>query len=128
MTSLWEISAGTEAGKIDISFITSRATKSAKIIIPALLLSNVALAADTAGKVGDTVQVTKKMVKARKQIKIFEKTAGLALAGKTCAKALEKGVQQHKSGNAGLDAALVAFAIACGYLIAITQLSLTCDD
>ena len=128
MTNLWDISTGNQADKIDISFITTRLSKSAKIIIPTLLLSSVAFAVDTACPVGDTAQVTKKMANTKKQIKVFEKAAGLILTGETCRKTLEKGVQQHKSGNAALDAALVALAIACGYFIAMTQLSLSSDD
>lgn len=124
MVNLWEISAGNQFDKINISFVTTRVTKSVRIIISALLLSSVAFAADTGGPVGDVAKVTKKVANTKKQVKIFEKAAGLALTGETCRQALEKGAQQNKSGNLSL----VALAIACGYFIAIMQLSLISDD
>ena len=124
MVNLWDISAGNQFDKINISFVTTRVTKSVRIIIPALLLSSVAFAADTGGPVGDVAKVTKKVANTKKQVKIFEKAAGLALIGETCRQALEKGAQQNKSGNLSL----VALAIACGYFIAIMQLSLISDD
>ena len=69
-------------------------------------------------------KLPKKAAKTKKQIKMFEKAAGLALTGETCRQALEKGAQQNRSGNLSL----VALAIACGYFIAMTQLSLISDD
>ena len=123
MGYIWDMSKGNDDNKVNISPVTNRLYKSARIIIPALLISSVALADDVPGKAGEAAKAVSKASKTKKRVEFFKKTTGVAVTGQTCLKALEKGVENRKSGNPVIDAMTLALAITCGYLIAMAQLT-----
>lgn len=128
MANIWDISAGSDDNLTSLRPLVKTLGKSAMIVGPALLFSNVAFAADPIAIAYDPA--TLKIVKnTRKSVTIMKKGSSAALAYKTCMESGKSVLElKHFGGSTPAIAIAYTLTLLCGAFLVLTYQTFVEDD